>query len=405
MPIGDLFSVQQGKALSPSAREGRSRRPFLRTANVRWGHLDLTTIDEMHFEEAEAQRLALVPGDLLVCEGGEIGRAAVWGGEVPGCLYQNHVHRLRSSTGEIAPEFIMFWLQAGFLRLGLYAGVGNKTTIPNLSAARLKQLFVPVPPRVEQERIARVLSRIHARVSVEERRVALLRALKAATMAKLFREGLHSERLEDTEIGEMPTSWQVQRLGDPAFCTMTAGGTPSRADPECFGGPIKWVKSGELKDDILTETEESLSEKGLRKSSAKVLPARTLLVAMYGATAGMTTILGISATTNQAVCAALPVNSSFDSEFLRHYLVKERPRLLAARHGGAQPNLSQQILKAVHVPRPPIKEQREIGSKLVVINERIRMATHRRQALSRLFDSTLYALMTGSLRLPVPPHA
>jgi len=276
----------------------------------------------------------------------------------------------------------------------------------NRHFSKLREQTFAVPINLEeQRRISSVLTSLERRCEIEENRVGALLHLKAATMAKLFREGLRGEQLRDTEIGDMPAEWQVRRLGDPDFCSMSAGGTPSRGDVGCFGGSIPWVKSGELADDILSGTEEHLSDRGLEASSAKLLPAGTLLIAMYGATAGMTTILGIPACTNQAVCAALPLNDSFDPEFLRHYLVQARPRLLAARHGGAQPNLSQQILKRVLVPRPPTAEQREIGSRLAVINERIRSAIDRRDELSLLFSSTLYALMTGMVRLQVLPDA
>jgi hypothetical protein len=81
--LGELFEIQQGKALSPKARAGVRKRPFLRTANVLWGRVDLSVLDEMHFDEEEEARLALIPGDLLVCEGGDIGRTAIWEGQLP----------------------------------------------------------------------------------------------------------------------------------------------------------------------------------------------------------------------------------------------------------------------------------------------------------------------------------
>jgi type I restriction enzyme S subunit len=93
--LGEIFEIQQGKALSPTTRAGTRKCPFLRTANIFWGTIDLTVLDEMHFEPIEEQRLALQTGDLLVCEGGDIGRTAMWEGQLPLCLYQNHLHHLR----------------------------------------------------------------------------------------------------------------------------------------------------------------------------------------------------------------------------------------------------------------------------------------------------------------------
>ncbi len=86
-------------------------RPFLRTSNVLWGRIDLSTVDYMHFEEDEEQRLALKAGDLLVCEGGEIGRTAIWNGQIEPCYYQNHLHRLRSRRSDIEPVFYMYWME------------------------------------------------------------------------------------------------------------------------------------------------------------------------------------------------------------------------------------------------------------------------------------------------------
>ena len=90
-----LFAIQQGKQVSKKNRVGENQRPFLRTKNVFWGRLDLSGLDEMHFTETEEKRLALAPGDLLVCEGGDIGRTAIWQGELARCYYQNHLHRAR----------------------------------------------------------------------------------------------------------------------------------------------------------------------------------------------------------------------------------------------------------------------------------------------------------------------
>jgi len=172
--IGQVFEIQQGKALSPKARRGVSPRPFLRTANVSWSSLDLAELDRMDFSDEEVARLALQHGDLLVCEGGEIGRSAIWRNEVPGCLYQNHVHRLRRSSDGVEPQFVAYWMQEAFTHLGVYGGVGNRTTIPNLSGTRLKALPIPLAPVPEQRAIASVLSSIQAAQQVHLRRRDLL---------------------------------------------------------------------------------------------------------------------------------------------------------------------------------------------------------------------------------------
>ena len=163
--------------------------------------------------------------------------------------------------------------------------------------------------------------------------------------------------------------WRTASLGDKDIALTASGGTPDRSDASNFGGDISWVKSGELDDNIIYATEEKLTEHGVQTSSAKLFPRGTLLVAMYGATAGRTAILGIEATTNQAVCAIFPQNGSFDDRFLQFQLMYDRPKLLNARSGGAQPNISQRVVATLDVVLPPVEEQRAIARALETVQQ------------------------------------
>src|SRR5262249_48455082 len=129
---------------------------------------------------------------------------------------------------------------------------------------------------------------------------------------------------------------QSRRLGE--LCRTTSGGTPSRGNPSYYGGNIPWVKSGELNDGIVNTTEEQITQLGLMNSNAQILPAGTLLIAMYGATVGKIGVLGMEAATNQAVCAIFP-NNTVNSEYLRFFLLSQRRNLIQQRAGGAQPNI------------------------------------------------------------------
>lgn len=143
------FDIQQGKQVSKGNRAGNNQRPFLRTKNVFWNRLELTELDQMNFSDKEETRLELKRGDLLVCEGGSIGRTALWNGEVDGCLYQNHLHRLRAKSGKADPQFGVYWLWYAFDIAKLYFGRGNVTTIPNLSQSKLAELPMAFPPLPE----------------------------------------------------------------------------------------------------------------------------------------------------------------------------------------------------------------------------------------------------------------
>ncbi|WP_340690619.1 restriction endonuclease subunit S [Hydrogenobacter thermophilus] len=178
--LGEIFEIQQGASMSPKRRLGRNPKPFLRTRNILWGAVDISSLDEMDFTDEEVERLRLRPGDLLVCEGGEVGKTAIWEGQLDVVLYQNHIHRLRAKDNSVEPRFIMYWVQAAYQVFSVYQGAESRTAIPNLSAGRLKEFLAPLPPLEEQRQIAAYLQ------SVQER-IKALREAQSATEAELQR--------------------------------------------------------------------------------------------------------------------------------------------------------------------------------------------------------------------------
>jgi type I restriction enzyme S subunit len=143
---------------------------------------------------------------------------------------------------------------------------------------------------------------------------------------------------------ENPNGWETAPLGDVA--NTTSGGTPTRDVAAYYGGQIPWVKSGELHSGVVTSTEECLTERGVAESSAKLMPPGTVLVAMYGATAGVVATLGVEAATNQAICCIQP-SPRLNALYLVYVLRRLTPSLLAKRVGGAQPNLSHALFASL----------------------------------------------------------
>lgn len=202
----------------------------------------------------------------------------------------------------------------------------------------------------------------------------------------------------DEDLEELPEGWLWTSLG--YICEMTSGGTPKRSIDDYFGGEIAWLKSGELNDDIITDAEESITEKGFQESSTVLFPEGTLLVALYGATTGKLGILDVEAATNQAICG-LYVPPSLNTRYLFWYLRSARSDLLGRRFGGAQENLSQTILKSIPVPLPPLREQEQIVGE---IERTLSIADELRSSLSddvrrskRLRQSILSYAFSGRL--------
>ena len=164
------------------------------------------------------------------------------------------------------------------------------------------------------------------------------------------------------EERELPVGWELIRLSEAA--EWGSGGTPSRRNLDYYGGKIPWIKTGELGPRHITRTEETISDLGLANSSAKIFPEGSIAIAMYGATIGKVSILGVPAATNQA-CAVAAVNLGVCSpEFFFHYLCSQRDEFAKAGKGGAQPNISQGLIKDWPIPLAPLNEQRRIAAKL-----------------------------------------
>lgn len=147
------------------------------------------------------------------------------------------------------------------------------------------------------------------------------------------------------------------KLGD--IFEIGSGGTPSKSHPEYYGGDIPWVKTGDLKSEYLYEVEDFITEEGLKNSSAKLYEPDTVLIAMYGATIGATSILKMDACTNQA-CAAFKKNDKVIPEYLYYFLKSQKVKFVKDGVGGAQPNISAGYLKKVEMELPSLDEQRAI---------------------------------------------
>lgn len=170
------------------------------------------------------------------------------------------------------------------------------------------------------------------------------------------------------------------KLGD--IFEIGSGGTPVKSHPEYYNGDIPWVKTGDLKSEYLFEVEDFITEKGLENSSAKMYEKDTVLIAMYGATIGATSILKMSACTNQA-CAAFKKNEKVIPEYLYYFLKSKKEKFVKDGVGGAQPNISVGYLKKTEMELLLLKEQRKIVDILDRISE---MVLKRNQEIQLLDD-------------------
>lgn len=403
-PLGELFDIGAGKTMSAAARAGADKVPFLRTSNVLWDEIDLTQVDEMSISPAELVDKSLKAGDLLVCEGGEIGRAAVWDGRVPVMSFQNHLHRLRPIQDDVDARFYVYFLQSAFTQLAIFEGAGNKTTIPNLSRNRLAALDVPHPPKPEQQSVAEALAKVREAVTVHDRATLTALELKHAVMSDLFTRGLRGGAKKETEIGPIPESWTLfdfrdvrewLQYGTSTHCTVERRDHPVLRIPNLESGR---VNPTDLKYCDLPAAE---SEK------YRLKPGDLIFIRTNGVLERLGTC---------AVYDGKPEGALFASYLIRARIKAKtaNPKFLAYFYGSrlgtsliagrATPaadgkyNLNTGTIDSLPVPLPAtLDEQNEIVEVLEALDCKIDIHQKKRAALEELFKSLLHKLMTGEL--------
>lgn len=358
--LGDVCDIQLGKMLSPKSRQRLRPRPYLRNANVKWGGFDLSDIAEMDFTPTEEEKFELRPDDLLVCEGGEPGRAAVWDGSLFPCYYQKALHRLRPLNGAVDPHFLMYrlWLAA---RAGEFEDSHARTTIAHLPAVRLAQLRIKIPAIREQRRIAALL---------KEDLAAVQRARAAAAEQLAAAEALAGAYLRNTFYGIIPLSieehprdtpvgWAWKLLKDLA--RLESGHTPSRSRSDWWNGEIPWIALPDIRGldgQVVYDTREHTNEGGIANSAARVLPAGTVVLSRT-ASVGFVTVMGKPMATSQDfvnwVCGP-----KLDPYFLALLLRASRSYIRSLASGAVHPTVYVPTVRRFSVCVPQLSQQRSI---------------------------------------------
>ncbi len=207
------------------------------------------------------------------------------------------------------------------------------------------------------------------------------------------------EGYKQTEVGVIPEDWEVKRIGDLA--NIGSGGTPSREITSYWNGKIPWVTTSQIDFNTITEADQFITEDGLKNSAAKLLPAGTLLIALYGQgkTRGKVGVLGFEASTNQA-CASISLQRNISREFLLHFLTSRYDFIRNSSNSGGQENLNGQIVKDIPVALPSLKEQRAIATALSDVDALLAKLDQLITKKRDLKQAAMQQLLTGQTRLP-----
>lgn len=302
--------------------------------------------------------------------------------------------RLRVTNKDINSLFLTYLLRSPLYRSKII-NLSSGAAIINLSQKNLSTLKILIPPLKTQEAIADILSKYDDLIENNRRRIELLE--ESARL--LYREWFVYFRFPGHEhtpiIDGIPQGWEQGTVS--TFYKTTSGGTPSRKNPDFFTGNINWVKTQELNNGFIFETQEKITDEAIKSSSAKLFPEKTVLVAMYGATIGETAILASPAASNQACCALLPQveNANYIFSFL--FLRDNKQGLINLSQGAAQNNINQDIIKSFPMLLPDKKIMLSFLDFTEPIFEQIRNISLQNQKLQEARDILLPRLMSGEI--------
>ena len=287
------------------------------------------------------------------------------------------------------PEYLMLWFsRPEFDRYARYKSHGSVREIFDWN--ELCAVELPVPEIEEQKRIVKAYKTITDRIELKKQINDNLVNLGVASIQRNVGKGalinLTEQELEQTVLKD---GFSIKTVSE--FCDDTkSGSTPSRTNNEFWeNGTIPWVKSGEVHNNITLSTEECITQKGLNGSSTKLLPQDTVLMAMYGVTAGEVGYLAIEATTNQAICGMI-CSSKAKAAYLYFTLIQSQDAISRLSNGGAQDNLSKNFIDNIKLVVPPQNIIEEL--KLSAIIEQITLNTKEISILEELQSLTLEEL-------------
>ena len=376
--LGEIFQHNNGKQKSSSNKEGRLLK-YITTSNVYWGEFDLSNVKEMFFTNNELEKCTVTKGDLLVCEGGDVGRSAIWNYEYPICI-QNHLHRLRSWLPVCTEYFFYSLMYNKFKNLIKGKGIG----LMSLSSNDLHNIPINLPPVNEQKRIVAEINRWFDLFKSIENNTDNLNTLIKTTKSKVLDLAIHGKLVPQDPTDEpasellkrinpkaeitsdnghyqkLPEGWCECKLSD--VCVFDNGYAFSSDNYNNCGIPLIRISNitntGSINLSSCVFIQDVPSNKFIVKSG-------DLLIAMSGATTGK---MGVylyeeNALLNQRV-GNLKCTDAMLQQYRNYYMFAKSDYILKIAYGGAQPNISAKAILDIDVMLPPLKEQHRIVAKI-----------------------------------------
>lgn len=373
--------------------------PFIQTGDISGCDIYITSHSQTYSELGLAQSKMWPAGTVCIVNAGE--NTGETGILTFSACFPDSVIAFQADPQRSDARFVNYSLR---LMKAKWRSVTKGATQDNLSVEKLLSFPLAVPSLSTQQRIASILSAYDDLIENNTKRIKILEEMARSLYREWFVHfrfpGHEKVKIVDSALGKVPDGWPLARL-DQMYQT-ASGGTPSRKRPEYFaasGSGIPWVKTKELFDRWILSTEEDISQEGLNSSSARVFPANTLLVAMYGATIGQLGLLSVPSATNQACCAILPAKekSAFGPYWAWCYFLENRARIAALGLGAAQPNISQVVIRGLELIKPPSELAARFEEAVTPVFESTRNLQAKNWSLQRTRDLLLPRLISSEI--------
>ena len=372
---------------------------FLGISNFNNGRLDFSDIRYISEDDFPKWTKRVIPqkNDIVFSYEATLNLYAIIPEGFRGCLGRR-MALLRVDETKADYKFLYYYFYSDAWRATVNENIVLGATVDRIPLIKFPDFPVELPPLETQHRIADILSAYDDLIENNQRQIKLLE--EAAQ--RLYKEWFVNLRFpghENTKIVDgLPEGWQYEKLGD--LVKTTSGGTPSRRKSEYYvNGNIRWIKTKELNDRFIFETEEHITEDAVKNSSAKVLPEGALIVAMYGATIGKIGITAAEMACNQACCAFISFDDMISKEYLYCWLMDNREYLVSQGKGAAQSNLSQEMIRNFSLLCPDKKVIKNFTEIVTTMLENKRVLENKILMLSKARDDLLPKLMSEEVEV------
>lgn len=315
---------------------------------------------------------------------------------------------LRPDLKKIDPSYLKYYLHSSSVKETVAKKYVSGSALPRIILKNFGEIDIIYKDLPTQQKIASVLSVLDDKIDLNNKINAELEAMAKTlydywfvqfdfpdTNGMPYKSSSGKMVYNETLKREIPVGWEVKKIRNIA--KTGSGGTPKSTEKAFYeNGTIPWINSGELNNAFIVSTENFISELGMNNSSAKLFPAKTILMAMYGATAGKTSIISFEATTNQAICAIMPLNDLF-FYYTKFVLDDMYQYLINLSTGSARDNLSQEKIKELNIIIPYNKTIKAFSTTVNQFYNKIENNLIQNQELAQLRDWLLPMLMNGQV--------